>query len=241
MSNAHPELPAPPPLPAGGLRVVPLGGLGEVGRNMSVLEFDGRLLVIDCGVLFPEDHQPGVDLILPDFEYIADRLRTMWARGCDIKVLYGLMGFPVKRHIGANTSRGRIPLHSLGYDYNGDGDVDRYTHQKYLTIKGYWGGNPNASVVFTGSSNWTNKGTGGDEIVFNMHGPGNVAKYNTNWDFMWNNHSRNAYTTTASEYSTVVPVWRGDVLTHEVMTRRVVTTTVEPDHLKAGSPTFESD
>ncbi|QIK83269.1 ribonuclease J [Sanguibacter sp. HDW7] len=74
MSNAHPELPAPPPLPAGGLRVVPLGGLGEVGRNMSVLEFDGRLLVIDCGVLFPEDHQPGVDLILPDFEYIADRL-----------------------------------------------------------------------------------------------------------------------------------------------------------------------
>jgi ribonuclease J len=41
---------------------------------MSVLEIDGRLLVVDCGVLFPEDHQPGVDLILPDFDYIADRL-----------------------------------------------------------------------------------------------------------------------------------------------------------------------
>ena len=41
---------------------------------MAVLEYDGRLLVIDCGVLFPEDHQPGVDLILPDFEYIKDRL-----------------------------------------------------------------------------------------------------------------------------------------------------------------------
>ena len=51
--------------PQGGLRVVALGGLGEVGRNMAVLEYDGRLLVIDCGVLFPEDHQPGVDLILP--------------------------------------------------------------------------------------------------------------------------------------------------------------------------------
>ena len=74
MSHPHPELGPPPPLPHGGLRIVPLGGLGEVGRNMTVLEHAGKLLVIDCGVLFPEDHQPGVDLILPDFAYIADRL-----------------------------------------------------------------------------------------------------------------------------------------------------------------------
>ena len=51
-----------------------LGGLGEVGRNMTVIEHEDRLLVVDCGVLFPDDHQPGVDLILPDFEYIEDRL-----------------------------------------------------------------------------------------------------------------------------------------------------------------------
>jgi len=74
MSHPHPDLTLPPPLQKGALRVVPLGGLGEVGRNMAVLEYDGRLLVIDCGVLFPEDHQPGVDLILPDFDYIRDRL-----------------------------------------------------------------------------------------------------------------------------------------------------------------------
>lgn len=74
MSHPHPELTLPPALPEGALRVVALGGLGEVGRNMAVLEYAGRLLVIDCGVLFPEDHQPGVDLILPDFEYIRDRL-----------------------------------------------------------------------------------------------------------------------------------------------------------------------
>ncbi len=79
MSHPHPELPLPPPLPPGGLRVVPLGGMGEIGRNMAVLEIDGKLLVIDCGVLFPEDHQPGVDLILPDFEYIADRLDDVLA------------------------------------------------------------------------------------------------------------------------------------------------------------------
>jgi ribonuclease J len=54
--------------------VVALGGLGEVGRNMAVLEHAGKLLIIDCGVLFPEDNQPGVDLILPDFDYIKDRL-----------------------------------------------------------------------------------------------------------------------------------------------------------------------
>lgn len=63
----------PPPLPAGSLRVVPLGGVGEIGRNMAVLEFGGRLLIIDCGVLFPEEHQPGVDLVLPDFTFLQDR------------------------------------------------------------------------------------------------------------------------------------------------------------------------
>ncbi|MEZ0494199.1 ribonuclease J [Kineococcus sp. TBRC 1896] len=74
MSHPHPELTSPPPLPKGALRVYGLGGLGEVGRNMTVLEHEGKLLVVDCGVLFPEDHQPGVDLILPDFGPIADRL-----------------------------------------------------------------------------------------------------------------------------------------------------------------------
>ncbi|GGM78120.1 ribonuclease J [Lentzea pudingi] len=64
----------PPPLPEGGLRVVALGGIGEIGRNMTVFEHAGRLLVVDCGVLFPEDDQPGVDLILPDFRAIEDRL-----------------------------------------------------------------------------------------------------------------------------------------------------------------------
>ncbi|WP_217134431.1 ribonuclease J [Leucobacter chinensis] len=64
----------PPALTPGTLRVIPLGGLGEVGRNMTVYEFDGKLLVVDCGVLFPEEHQPGVDLILPDITKIEDRL-----------------------------------------------------------------------------------------------------------------------------------------------------------------------
>ncbi|GAA4218528.1 ribonuclease J [Actinocatenispora rupis] len=74
MSQAHPELGPPPPLPAHCLRITPLGGLGAIGRNMTVYEYEGRLLVVDCGVLFPDVDQPGVDVILPDFSSIADRL-----------------------------------------------------------------------------------------------------------------------------------------------------------------------
>ena len=55
-TRAHPSA---TPLPEGGLRIIPLGGLGEIGRNMAVFEFAGRLLIVDCGVLFPEEDQPG--------------------------------------------------------------------------------------------------------------------------------------------------------------------------------------
>jgi len=79
VSHPHPELRLPPELGPDGVRVVALGGLGEVGRNMAVIEHAGQLLVIDCGVLFPEDHHPGVDLILPDFHYIEDRLDQVQA------------------------------------------------------------------------------------------------------------------------------------------------------------------
>jgi len=68
------ELPEPPALADNAFRVVALGGLGDIGRNMTVLEYRGKLLIVDCGVLFPEETQPGVDLILPDFAHIQDRL-----------------------------------------------------------------------------------------------------------------------------------------------------------------------
>ncbi|WP_431942060.1 ribonuclease J [Micromonospora marina] len=79
MTEAHIEGELPPPLPEGGLRIIPLGGLGAIGRNMTVFEYDGKLLIVDCGVLFPDVEQPGVDLILPDFGPILDRLADVQA------------------------------------------------------------------------------------------------------------------------------------------------------------------
>jgi ribonuclease J len=105
LSHPHPELSAPAPLAEEGLRIIPLGGLGEVGRNMTVFEYGDRLLVVDCGVLFPEDHHPGVDLILPDFEPIRDRLDRIEA----LVLTHGH-----EDHIGATPyllrERGDIPL-----------------------------------------------------------------------------------------------------------------------------------
>ena len=72
--HPHPNLGTPGKLPTDGLRIVALGGISEIGRNMTVYEMNGKLLIVDCGVLFPEDNQPGIDLILPDFSYIRDRL-----------------------------------------------------------------------------------------------------------------------------------------------------------------------
>ncbi|WP_051574256.1 ribonuclease J [Mycobacterium sp. URHB0044] len=71
---ANPPLAPPGPLAPGGLRITALGGIGEIGRNMTVFEHLGRLLIIDCGVLFPNHDEPGVDLILPDIRHIEDRL-----------------------------------------------------------------------------------------------------------------------------------------------------------------------
>src|SRR5690242_21002663 len=105
MSHPHLELEAPGDLPSGALRVIPLGGLGEVGRNMTAFEYAGRLLLVDCGVLFPEENHPGVDLILPDFEPIRDRLDTVEA----LVLTHGH-----EDHIGATPyllrERGDIPL-----------------------------------------------------------------------------------------------------------------------------------
>ena len=104
--HPHPNLGTPSKLVDGGLRIVALGGISEIGRNMTVYETNGKLLIVDCGVLFPEDNQPGIDLILPDFSYIRDRLS-------DVVGLFLTHGH--EDHIGAvpylSRERGDIPVY----------------------------------------------------------------------------------------------------------------------------------
>jgi ribonuclease J len=105
VSHPHPDLTPPPALDPDGLRIVALGGLGEIGRNMTVFEYRDRLLIVDCGVLFPDPDQPGVDLILPDFAYLEGRLD---------KVVACVLTHGHEDHIGAVPyllrERGDIPL-----------------------------------------------------------------------------------------------------------------------------------
>ena len=99
------RLPEPPKAPKDGLRIVALGGISEIGRNMTVFEYKGRLLIVDCGVLFPSSDEPGVDLILPDFSYMEGK----WDRVEALVVTHGH-----EDHIGAIPwmlkQRGDIPI-----------------------------------------------------------------------------------------------------------------------------------
>jgi phosphatidylserine/phosphatidylglycerophosphate/cardiolipin synthase-like enzyme len=176
--------------------------------------------------------------------YIADKLRDLYAQGCNLRVNYGLMGFHTKQHIGAPTARGRVPLRSTGFNLRDDiptGDpeidnmpesIERYTHHKYFVLKGSYKGVADSHIVWTGSTNWSSLGTPQDEIMFSMHGRGLVRDYMANFNVMWQKpFSRDAYTTTYSEWKMV----NG----RRVGTDPIVT--IEPDRLRAGGPTWEND
>ena len=175
-------------------------------------------------------------------DYLAAKVRSMWAAGCDMKVDYGLIGFHTKQILGAKTPRGRIPLRSLGFDYNDDGVVDRYTHQKNFTILGDWGGNKKAAVAFTGSSNFSTLGTAQDEIVVSLLSRKLVRAYNVHFMMQWNSkrYSRNAYTTTYADYLTPNTAAAGGSATRSMVHVRVKHVLNLPDHLRPGK-TWESD
>ena len=98
------------------VRIVFLGGLGEIGRNCFCIEVDGRILVVDCGIMFPDADMPGVDLVLPDFTYLrdnADRVEAVRphprARGPRRRP-----GLPAPRRLGADLRLGAVARASPG-------------------------------------------------------------------------------------------------------------------------------
>jgi len=103
---------APPDLPPAAIRIVALGGIKEIGRNMTMFEYGGRLLVVDCGMLLGKTNSPGVDLTLPDWSAFAGRLDRIDA----VVLTHGH-----EDHIGALPyllrARGDIPI--IGSGVNG--------------------------------------------------------------------------------------------------------------------------
>jgi phosphatidylserine/phosphatidylglycerophosphate/cardiolipin synthase-like enzyme len=124
--------------------------------------------------------------------YIARKLRHLYADGCGVKVMWALAGGEMKKTIGAKTPRGQVPRHANGYNTDCDElrQVDMYSHQKYMTISGHYGDDRSASLVFTGSSNWTHSGISGDEMILRATGRRLVKQWNRNFKHIWTKRSR---------------------------------------------------
>lgn len=142
---------------------------------------------------------------------IAKRIRTLYAQGCDVKLLYGFTGAQVRATLSKPTSRGRVPIRSTGYDTRGDGGVldgelDLYTHQKNLFISGHYGTSRNTQLVVTGSSNWTVDGLRGDEEIFTINGMGAYPYYAKDFNWLWKSrsHSVSWSPTSGADYHPVI-------------------------------------
>ena len=70
MSKKKLKIEKAPEKPTHKLRVMMLGGLNEIGKNLTVIEYGDNIIVIDCGIAFPDEDMPGIDLIIPDFTYL---------------------------------------------------------------------------------------------------------------------------------------------------------------------------
>jgi len=187
--------------------------------------------------------------------YLAAALRKKYAQGCDVRVMFGLIGYHTKGVLGAPTPRGRIPLRSTGMDYNPDDNydlnkdgiedliLDYYSHQKYFVIQGTYNGVRDTDMVLTGSVNWASLSTANDELWFTVQGEKVARKYVRNFDYQWNNrrNTRNAYTTTYANFRVLRMVRDEDgTMRRTYVTVRRAVTTVEPDHYLPG-PYWEDD
>lgn len=95
---------------------------------------------------------------------IGERLRTMWDRGCNIRLVYTLLGNKTRDLFRQKTGRGPLPMKQIVQDFDGDGVYDRYLHLKAMAISGVFAGDTSATVTWMGSSNWTALSLGSDEM-----------------------------------------------------------------------------
>jgi phosphatidylserine/phosphatidylglycerophosphate/cardiolipin synthase-like enzyme len=101
---------------------------------------------------------------------LAERVKTMWNRGCNIRVIYAMMGTKIYHYLRSPSGRGPVPLAHIVQDWNMDGIYDRYLHMKSMAVSGVYGSNPSAHFTWNGSSNWTSKSLRSDEELMKING-----------------------------------------------------------------------
>ncbi|MGZ8745220.1 MAG: phospholipase D-like domain-containing protein, partial [Nocardioides sp.] len=114
---------------------------------------------------------------------IAGRLRQMWQRGCDIKIVYAVFGnevLSILRH----TNRGPVPIKQIAQDFDLDGVYDRYLHMKTMAVSGVYAGDTSSNVTWNGSANWTSVALASDEVVMRIFDPKVRAKYSQWFDYL---------------------------------------------------------
>lgn len=120
---------------------------------------------------------------------IANRLREMWQRGCDIKIVYAVFGngvLSVLRH----TTRGPVPIKQIAQDFNLDGIYDRYLHMKSMAVSGRYRDRTNANVTWNGTANFTSVALASDEVVMRIFG-GRVREQYSRWvDYLFTHPPR---------------------------------------------------
>lgn len=120
---------------------------------------------------------------------IARRLKYLYDHGCDVKIMVGFMSKSMRSILFAPTGRGRVPTRSTGYDTDGDGIIDLYSHKKLTLIHGHYGTATGKRIVMTGSSNFQNGGQYGDEILFQIYRRSIYDRYLDNWKWVWDYHT----------------------------------------------------
>jgi phosphatidylserine/phosphatidylglycerophosphate/cardiolipin synthase-like enzyme len=138
--------------------------------------------------------------------WIARKLVQLYGQGCDVKLMHGSADKYVRPALNIRSKRGLVPVRTNGFDHDGDGYLDVYSHHKYMTISGVYGKDKDARITMTGSSNWAGIGMHGDELIFVARGAKFVRQWNANWNFIWKNHSQpTEYRRVAAGFRAVAP------------------------------------
>lgn len=116
---------------------------------------------------------------------LARRFMELHKAGCDVKIQVGFIASGIRRVFATPNKYGDMPVRSTGYDTDEDDEIDLYSHQKVLLIRGRYGEEKAKTISVTGSSNYQNGGQYGDELIFAMYSPGLYKQYITNWDLSW--------------------------------------------------------